>query len=240
MNQETKKEINYNEQLEIFKSEVRKFMSENYPEVGSILTKKAEDVISQQTNLEIFVKRFKSDIEKFYRDNFENLKEEISEYLSEDYQIFKKLNEKYQDLEHMQKKYETYIKLNAEYLENFATNLKENEKKMSKINLTTSLYEEIFKLKEDISRLNQILIKFQDGIKVMLDLTPSLDLSTPINKLNFSTRTENALLNADVETVSDLIALKKIDLARLRNFGKHSMDELSKFLTKHNINYQNI
>ncbi|MDR2676665.1 MAG: DNA-directed RNA polymerase subunit alpha [Endomicrobium sp.] len=47
-----------------------------------------------------------------------------------------------------------------------------------------------------------------------------------INFMNLSTRVLNSLKNANIETVGDLIKLNEIDMMKLDNFGKRSLEEI--------------
>lgn len=51
-------------------------------------------------------------------------------------------------------------------------------------------------------------------------------LSTPIEELNLSARTANALVNNDIRTVHDLVTLSEQDLRELKGFGSKALDEV--------------
>lgn len=51
-------------------------------------------------------------------------------------------------------------------------------------------------------------------------------LSTPIEELNLSARTTNALINNDIHTIKDLLALSEVDLKDLKGFGTKALDEV--------------
>lgn len=51
-------------------------------------------------------------------------------------------------------------------------------------------------------------------------------LSTPIEELNLSARTANALVNNDIRTVQDLVSLNEADLRELKGFGSKALDEV--------------
>lgn len=51
-------------------------------------------------------------------------------------------------------------------------------------------------------------------------------LTTPIEELNLSARTANALINNDIRTVQDLVTLNEQDLRELKGFGSKALDEV--------------
>lgn len=51
-------------------------------------------------------------------------------------------------------------------------------------------------------------------------------LGTPIEDLNLSARTANALVNNDIRTVHDLVTLSEQDLRELKGFGSKALDEV--------------
>ena len=60
-------------------------------------------------------------------------------------------------------------------------------------------------------------------------------LMLPIEELNLSARTANALLNNDIKTVRDLVMLSETDLKDLKGFGTKALDEVKEKLTELNI-----
>lgn len=52
------------------------------------------------------------------------------------------------------------------------------------------------------------------------------ELNTPIEELNLSARTANALVNNDIHTVHDLVTLSEQDLRELKGFGSKALDEV--------------
>src|SRR3989338_571631 len=52
------------------------------------------------------------------------------------------------------------------------------------------------------------------------------ELNTPIEDLNLSARTANALVNNDIRTVHDLVTLSEQDLGELKGFGSKALDEV--------------
>ncbi|MDO4508186.1 MAG: DNA-directed RNA polymerase subunit alpha [Candidatus Saccharibacteria bacterium] len=60
-------------------------------------------------------------------------------------------------------------------------------------------------------------------------------LLLPIEELDLSARTANALLNNDIKTVRDLVVLSENDLKDLKGFGQKALDEVKEKLTELNI-----
>ena len=60
-------------------------------------------------------------------------------------------------------------------------------------------------------------------------------LLLPIEELDLSARTANALLNNDIRTIRDLVTLSESDLKDLKGFGQKAMDEVKQKLTELNI-----
>lgn len=60
-------------------------------------------------------------------------------------------------------------------------------------------------------------------------------LMMPIEDLDLSARTANALLNNDIKTVRDLVTLSETDLKDLKGFGAKALDEVKQKLTELNI-----
>ena len=60
-------------------------------------------------------------------------------------------------------------------------------------------------------------------------------LLLPIDELNLSARTANALLNNEIKTIRDLVMLSESDLKDLKGFGQKALDEVKEKLTELNI-----
>jgi DNA-directed RNA polymerase subunit alpha len=58
------------------------------------------------------------------------------------------------------------------------------------------------------------------------------ELMTPIEDLNLSARTTNALINNDIRTINDLVTLGDIELRELKGFGSKALDEVKDKLTE--------
>jgi DNA-directed RNA polymerase subunit alpha len=54
----------------------------------------------------------------------------------------------------------------------------------------------------------------------------SNELNTPIEELNLTARTANALINNDIRTVYNLVTLSEQDLRELKGFGSKALDEV--------------
>ena len=60
-------------------------------------------------------------------------------------------------------------------------------------------------------------------------------LMLPIEELDLSARTANALINNDIKTIRDLVTLSESDLKDLKGFGQKALDEVKEKLTELNI-----
>ncbi|MBQ3474437.1 DNA-directed RNA polymerase subunit alpha [Candidatus Saccharibacteria bacterium] len=60
-------------------------------------------------------------------------------------------------------------------------------------------------------------------------------LMLPIEELDLSARTANALLNNDIKTIRDLVMLSESDLKDLKGFGTKALDEVKEKLMELNI-----
>ncbi len=54
----------------------------------------------------------------------------------------------------------------------------------------------------------------------------SAELNTPIEDLNLTARTTNALINNEIRTINDLVTLSESDLRELKGFGSKALDEV--------------
>ncbi|HET9412397.1 MAG TPA: DNA-directed RNA polymerase subunit alpha [Candidatus Saccharimonadales bacterium] len=57
-------------------------------------------------------------------------------------------------------------------------------------------------------------------------------LMTPIEDLNLSARTTNALINNDIRTINDLVTLSDTELRELKGFGSKALDEVKEKLAE--------
>jgi len=58
------------------------------------------------------------------------------------------------------------------------------------------------------------------------------ELNTPVEELNLSARTANALVNNEIRTVHDLVTLSEQDLRELKGFGSKALDEVNEKLAE--------
>ncbi len=58
------------------------------------------------------------------------------------------------------------------------------------------------------------------------------ELNTPVEELNLTARTANALINNDIRTVHDLVTLTEQDLRELKGFGSKALDEVKEKLAE--------
>lgn len=65
-----------------------------------------------------------------------------------------------------------------------------------------------------------------------LDSDGGSELMTPIEDLNLSARTTNALINNDIRTINDLVTLSDTELRELKGFGSKALDEVKEKLAE--------
>jgi len=58
------------------------------------------------------------------------------------------------------------------------------------------------------------------------------ELNTPVEELNLTARTANALVNNEIRTVHDLVTLSEQDLRELKGFGSKALDEVKEKLAE--------
>jgi DNA-directed RNA polymerase subunit alpha len=70
----------------------------------------------------------------------------------------------------------------------------------------------------------------EGGLQQGMDETP--ELMTPIEDLNLSARTTNALINNEIHTLKDLFSLSDTELRELKGFGNKALDEVKEKLAE--------
>ena len=73
-------------------------------------------------------------------------------------------------------------------------------------------------------RTKDFLAKIPKGEPQEGDEAPAL--MTPIEDLNLSARTTNALINNEIHTLKDLFSLSDAELRDLKGFGSKALDEV--------------
>ena len=61
------------------------------------------------------------------------------------------------------------------------------------------------------------------------------ELAVPIEELNLSARTTNALINNDIHTLKDLFSLSDAELRDLKGFGSKALDEVKEKMAEMEI-----
>lgn len=67
---------------------------------------------------------------------------------------------------------------------------------------------------------------------IIADSDEPAALNTPIEDLNLSARTTNALINNDIHTIKDLFSLSDAELRDLKGFGSKALDEVKEKLAE--------
>jgi DNA-directed RNA polymerase subunit alpha len=60
-------------------------------------------------------------------------------------------------------------------------------------------------------------------------------LNTPVEELELSVRSSNCLKNANIKTIGELTRRTEDDIAKTRNFGKKSLQEIKEKLKEWNL-----
>jgi DNA-directed RNA polymerase subunit alpha len=60
-------------------------------------------------------------------------------------------------------------------------------------------------------------------------------LNTPVEELELSVRSSNCLKNANIKTIGELTRKTEDDIAKTRNFGKKSLQEIKEKLKEWNL-----
>lgn len=97
-------------------------------------------------------------------------------------------------------------------------------------------------IKRQIAALQAELMTFQSYDTEMSNITEEdreyyALFNTKLDDLNISVRTLKPLIGADIETVGELVQWNKLDLLRLRNFGKKALTELEDVLESMNLSF---
>lgn len=82
------------------------------------------------------------------------------------------------------------------------------------------------------TRVEAVPQEIEDGQNQDEAAEESSELMTPIEDLNLSARTTNALINNDIYTLKDLFALNDAELRELKGFGSKALDEVKDKLTE--------
>lgn len=97
--------------------------------------------------------------------------------------------------------------------------------------------------KEAFEEASAILVNQYTALagSTIVDAAPALgidkeneknELNTPVEELNLTARTANALVNNEIRTVHDLVTLSEQDLRELKGFGSKALDEVNEKLAE--------
>lgn len=76
------------------------------------------------------------------------------------------------------------------------------------------------------------LVPASQGTVITADGEEPAALNTPIEDLNLSARTTNALINNDIHTIKDLFSLSDAELRDLKGFGSKALEEVKEKLAE--------
>lgn len=95
--------------------------------------------------------------------------------------------------------------------------------------------EELSFFKQRVNELENENQNLRNGISVSTNNTRNKFLDEKISDCDLTVRAINQLRCMNVETVEDLVKLKRTDLLRQRNMGKKTVSEIEDFLYTHNL-----
>jgi DNA-directed RNA polymerase subunit alpha len=86
--------------------------------------------------------------------------------------------------------------------------------------------------KTRVEAAEQLVPSSQGGTVITADGEEPAALNTPIEDLNLSARTTNALINNDIHTIKDLFSLSDAELRDLKGFGSKALEEVKEKLAE--------
>lgn len=99
------------------------------------------------------------------------------------------------------------------------------------------LIDKITKLEEENKNLKNQLLLAGEKVEIEKVEEKSVILSKNIVDLPFTVRAINVMEMAEIQTVGDMISLKKSELLRFRNMGKKTLRELEEFADKYGLEF---
>lgn len=137
------------------------------------------------------------------------------------------------------KKYETFATIGAKYNLTRERVRQIHNRAISKLSHIS--FKRVF-LNNQIAKTNVPFISKTDAIETVKKLCtrseivdilksiPDDELNTPIDELNLSVRSYNALKNSGYKTLNDVVNATEIELLQLHSLGKKSLKEIKKLL----------
>lgn len=86
--------------------------------------------------------------------------------------------------------------------------------------------------KTRVEAAEQLIPSGSGGTVITADGEEPAALNTPIEDLNLSARTTNALINNDIHTIKDLFSLSDAELRDLKGFGSKALEEVKEKLAE--------
>lgn len=81
-------------------------------------------------------------------------------------------------------------------------------------------------IKQNLLGMSEILLELKKHHMMTKPQQHEFDTSQKIDVLNLGMRTKNSLLFEGIVTIDDVLTRTKIDLLKMQNFGKKSLNEL--------------
>ena len=101
------------------------------------------------------------------------------------------------------------------------------------VTIRNAMFSELPNIVGDCAVAYKIVEARETTVKRVPDELLDMKIEIPM----FSVRARNCLKAVDIETVRDLVRLKKSDFDSYRTFGRKTLDELDMFLESHGLHW---
>lgn len=132
--------------------ELREWLKADYPDIGSKLFDKAEELKNEKIRLQRMVKEFEETINKLMMSNLQVVRKEVNDFISKDHPgAFSELNTLKCDIQGMVKRFNEREPL--------------IEKKLKKVFESDSLCEDVYRMKDDLKEVKKELEAYTRKLK---------------------------------------------------------------------------
>lgn len=217
---------------------IRDWLLKSYPDFGRKWSELHQEAMNETKKLKDVIHNLGKSYEASYRDSGERFKKEIHEFLSKEHPIFAQLTNLSSQIAKVTEESSASLREIDKLTygaKQIVENMEEKEKSINsvfvKLTSRSSIYEDIYMLREQVEGFSAQLEKFTSAFKNAFAQPEkeSEDLSTSILELEFSVRTTNILSQAGIETVKDLLEYPEAKLLKFRNFGRKCLFEIQQF-----------
>ena len=212
--------------LDEIKRAISEYMVIKYPDFNGRLSEMIKDTENRQKEIIRMEREVKSSVEKIFITHTDEFKKEISQFLSKDHPVFNEIERMRTQLKETSAEYQATnqrIKSILDHLEESHIKLQSRTEILSR---NTSILEDIYEIKDELKYVRSMFENFRDGLKLIFQEQKPHNLEMPIEEIELSIRTSNALANAGIKTLRDLIVFPENGLRRLRNFGNKCLEEV--------------